>query len=119
MSAKNLARIATNLENMDACNHINHKHRSKFMCYNCYVALGNKKKATKCIHKNSPHHSHGLCQGCYQKIYYKVINDPETNAKKIMHMKHKDGQNLTDADDRHYAKLMSIKNKSKSIRKLK
>lgn len=75
--------VVSNLHNMDVCGHDSRKHRSKFMCYDCYVTLGNQKKATKCKHSNRPHHSRGLCQSCYQKIYYKLVTDPQANEDQI------------------------------------
>ena len=92
-SANFITRSLQNLEKFSMCHHNHRKHRAKFMCYYCYIAIGNVKKATKCPHKNRGHHSRGLCQNCYQRIYYKLVSDPSTNTEQIKQLIENDGLN--------------------------
>jgi hypothetical protein len=76
-------KVLRSLKSMSVCSHDNRRHKAKFMCHFCYLNKGNQQKATECQHKNRTHHSRGLCKSCYQKVYYKVVNDPEANAEHI------------------------------------
>ena len=107
MTVGQLEKVNTKLKNMDVCTHHHRKHRSKFMCYQCYFTIGNKKKASKCAHRDKPHHSRGLCQTCYQKIYFKIVNDPQLDVGQIRELVENDGQNATNTDV--YEKLMDLK----------
>lgn len=80
---KFMEQLLINLYDLTVCPHLEHAHRSRFMCHSCYHGRGNNLKATKCEHTDKPHHSSGLCKACYHQRYYQdKITVRKQNLKK-------------------------------------